>query len=427
MASFFSMSFQALTDRKLRSVLTITMVVIGVALLVAVNGLSTGIAVYVDDQFEALGPTLLIVQAGGGGIFGGFGGGDDSAPEITARDVDKIATIDGIKHVVPYIQSTAQLSRGDKEETTLVMGLDTRLLPLIYPQFSIAKGVDLVPTDSYGMVLGSNLANLAGEKPFADVGDTVKVTYQEISTSISLEDIEDLQVTTKSFSVRGIGAELGLSMSFIPIDEAAYISLAAANQLFDRNQEYDGLYVLTENPEVNEQVEDDIEEMFDVSVISPTAIADTASLITGALGGFLDSIAIVSLGVAAVGIITTLWTSMMERVKEIGTLKALGYTKRQILVLFLNEALIIGILGGIAGLVFGVVGGTILSTVIIGGFTGGVGGEVGSGASAVLNPVFDPVTLLMFCAIAVVLSVVAGFYPAKKAADLDPVVALRKE
>ncbi|MFX0065191.1 MAG: ABC transporter permease [Candidatus Hermodarchaeota archaeon] len=421
------MSFQALTDRKLRSTLTVTMVIIGVALLVAVNGLSSAITVYVDDQFQALGPTLLVVQPGaGGGIFGGFSLDEEEVPPITVKDIEKITTIEGIKHVVPYIQSTARISRGSKEETTMVVGMDTRRLPLIFPQFEIVKGNYLESTDSYGIILSGGLADL-NEGLFADVGESVKITYTDISASISLEDIGDIEETTKSFSVRGIAGETGWSMT-IAIENTVYISLAAANQLFGRNQEYDGIYVLTEDPEVNIQVEEAIEGQFDVTVLSPTAIAETMGLITGALGGFLDAIAIVSLGVAAVGIITTLWTSMMERVKEIGTLKALGYTKRQILVLFLNEALIIGVLGGIMGLLLGMIGGTILSAVIMEGVVVGFGeAQYTEAAGFSLTPVFDPGTLVLFWAIAVVLSVIAGFYPAKKAADLDPVVALRKE
>ncbi|MFX0094815.1 MAG: ABC transporter permease [Candidatus Hodarchaeota archaeon] len=420
MASFLTMAFQALADRKLRSVLTIMMVVIGVALLVAVNGLSTGISVFVDDQFEALGPNLLIVSTGGGLSFGG--GGDDGA-KLTDQEVDRIATVEGVQYAIPYIQTTATLSHGGSDQSTMILGIDTSKLSLIYPQFSIAKGEDLSPTDSIGMVLGSALADLEGDEPFADVGDTIKARYQKTA---SLELTQVPEYSTKTFSVRGIGSEIGISMSFIPIDNSAYISLSAANHFFDRKGEYDGLYVLTTDQELNEQVEESIEALYDVSVISPAAIADVASMITGALGGFLDSIAIVSLGVAAVGIVTTLWTSMMERIKEIGTLKALGYTKRQILVLFLNEALFIGILGGIGGIIIGMVGGTILSQIVVTGFAGGFGGG-GGGGEAVFNPVFDLGSILLVFGIAIVLSVVAGYYPAKRAADLDPVVALRKE
>ncbi|MFX0065413.1 MAG: ABC transporter permease [Candidatus Hermodarchaeota archaeon] len=410
------MSFQALTDRKLRSSLTILMVVIGVALIIAVNGLSAGIKVYINNEFEGLGPNLLVVTVSSS-AFGGYGtGGEDGAVTLTDSEVAEIANIDGVKYAVPYFQATVKLSGTNGEKYTPVFGIDTTKLPLIFPRYGIAKGDYLALTDHYGILLGSQLANLE-EDPFADLGDIIKITYQQISGSITFQNIEE---KSKSFTVRGIGKEMGLSSSSLPFDRAACISVSAANLLLDRNSEYDGICVLTEDPSLNEQVEDALKEGYsDYNLISPTAIAETFNTINGAVGGFITSIAIVSLCVASIGIITTLWTSMMERIKEIGTLKALGYTKRQILILFLNEALIIGALGGIIGLIAGVGAGNFLTAYIDMIFP--------FGGSSKLGAIFEPTTLLMVWLGAVIVSAISGFYPAKKAADLDPVTALRKE
>ncbi|MFX0090683.1 MAG: ABC transporter permease [Candidatus Hodarchaeota archaeon] len=421
MVSFLSMSFQALRDRKLRSTLTILMVVIGVTLIVAINGLSYGIIDYVNQQFDTLGPNLLMVRG-----------------EFSDRDLNDMATIEGIEHVVPYTQRNVLLTTSKGEKSGRLIGIDTTKLPLLYPTYELVEGEDLAPGDSFGILLGNSLSEF-DDGIFAKVGETIKASYL-----VSQGEMPEYK--TKSFVIRGIGGEVGSSNMFVPFDSSAYITLSTANLFFGYDGEYDGLYVLTTNPDLNDQVMETIEGTFDdASVISPATLAEAATNIMGALGGFINAIALVSLGVAAVGIITTLWTSMMERYKEIGTLKALGYSKGSILFLFLNEALIIGVVGGLAGIIFGIFGGTLLSTLIFGGLTaafsgaegGGMpdgGGQTGGGFGGAargisfnISPVFDPALLLIVWVVAVILSVVAGFYPAKKAADLDPVVALRKE
>ncbi|MFX0094264.1 MAG: ABC transporter permease, partial [Candidatus Hodarchaeota archaeon] len=204
MTSFFRMSLQALTDRKLRSSLTILMVIIGVALLIAVNGLSAGIRTFITTQFEGLGPTLLVVTADPN-AFGGYGiGGENNVVPLTDDVVNQIANIEGIKDVVPYFQATLRLSGATKDRYAPVLGIDTTKLPQIFPRFGIAKGDYLTVADSQGILLGSQLANL-NEDPFADLGDIIKATYQE--TSITFETTV---LKTKSFVVRGVGEETGL-------------------------------------------------------------------------------------------------------------------------------------------------------------------------------------------------------------------------
>ena len=138
----------------------------------------------------------------------------------------------------------------------------------------------------------------------------------------------------------------------------------------------------------------------------------------------------VSLLVASVGIITTLQTSMMERVKEIGLLKALGFTRNLILGLFFGEAMIIGILGGGIGVFLGM-GLSYGMTLFLGsGFQMGnqpMNPMGGGGFSLVLTPAFDPWNMVGTWILCIILSMISGFYPSWRASRLDPVVALRQE
>ncbi len=398
------MSWQALTDRKLRSALTIIMVLIGSALIIAVNGMSKGTVVYINQQLDILNPNVLVLTP------------RSSDLELTDYEVEDISRIGGISQVIPFIQNGILVYSGQEELTSIVVGIDNSKLPLIFPTFGLFTGDTVPETDSFGIILGNELVRPEKTDPFAKVGDVVKLQYQR-------SEGRNIMIEKKSFYVRGVMEYIGSSGIIIPVDDMCFISLKEANNFFDRSGVYDGLYVITEDDSMNFQVRDQINEKYDVSILNPKTLTDIVSEISNAVADFVNNIAVVSLGVAAVGIITTLYTSMLERTKEIGTLKALGYTKRQILVLFLNEAFIIGIIGGTIGLFVGVGLGFVMNELVS---SGGGGGDSGGNGWRMV-PIFEPHIFAFTWVLSVVLSMAAGFYPAWRAAELDPVVALRKE
>ncbi|HYY40822.1 MAG TPA: FtsX-like permease family protein, partial [Nitrososphaera sp.] len=163
----------------------------------------------------------------------------------------------------------------------------------------------------------------------------------------------------------------------------------------------------------------------DIGVTSPEAILKTIKQFTSGFSVFILGIALVALLVGAVGIITTLYTSVMERIKEIGTMKAIGAQSSTILSLFMVEALIIGILGASCGLLAGIVGGYVLIAGLSSG--GGTGGNTNNNGLGNISPVFLPTDLANVWGISVGLSLIAGIYPAWKASRLSPIVALRRE
>lgn len=373
------------------------MVLIGSALIIAVNGMSKGTVVYIDKQLAILNPNILVVTP------------RSSDLEITNYVVEEISRIGGISQVIPFVQGGILVSASGQEDlTSIVVGIDNYKLPLIFPTFALYEGGTVPETDSFGVILGNDLVRPETSNPYAKVGEVVKLQYQK-------SEGRKTTVIKKSFYVRGVMDYIGSSGMLVPVDDMCFISLREAGVFFDRKGVYDGLYVVTEDDSLNRQVRDQINDKYDVSILNPKTLTDIVNEISTAVADFVNNIAVVSLGVAAVGIITTLYTSMMERTKEIGTLKALGYTKRQIMVLFLNEALIIGVFGGTIGLGLGVILGFMMNELVSGG--GGWG----------MTPIFEPHIFVFTWVLSVVLSMAAGFYPAWRAAELDPVVALRKE
>src|ERR671917_22215 len=350
----FLLSFDALKDRKVRSALTILMVVVGSSLMVALNGLSAGIGEFIDQSFSLLAPNILFVTSAqqdesSSGPFGG--GGPPPVPKITLNEADQIA----------------------------------------YPP-------------------GENA-------PFATIGQTMRATYTFI------DENGDQQQESRSFVVRGIMEPAGNPT----IDNAVVFNEAAGNALMHKSGKYDGFLVAAESGDYVGIVEGEIRNLYgnDIGVTSPEAILATIREFTGGFTVFILGIALVALLVGAVGIITTLYTSVMERTKEIGTMKAIGAQNSNVLSLFMAEALMIGILGATSGLLAGIAGGYVLTAGI--SSSGGQNeGDAGTGPPNV-SPVFRPTDLATVWGISVGLSVIAGIYPAWKASRLSPIVAIRRE
>jgi len=373
------------------------MVIMGGSLLVAVNGLSNGTVWYINHQFANLGANLLIVTPRGEDL------------KFNNRLAEEFSKIEGVKDAVPFIQQVSGLnSKGQEQKAVIVMGMDQTKLTLVFPTIDVAEGDIVSPSDRIGILLGDRIVySSSGAPPFTNLGETLKVKYSTVIDGTP-------KAQEKSFSVRGILSYLGSGI--IPVDQMVFISLSAANSLFERNGEYDGFYIITDQPELNNEVRRSILDRYNVNLISPQAIADTIQRITAAISLFVGNIAAVSLLVASVGIITTLWTSMMERIREIGVLKAIGFSNGKILRLFLNEAVIIGAVGGTLGLGFGVVLAHILGRLLY-----------SPSAFFEVHLIFTPESMVFTWGLCLFFSVVAGLYPAWRASQLDPVVALRHE
>ena len=406
----FMFSFEALRERRLRTSLTTLMVVMGASLIVSLNGTGNGFMTFVNEQFSSLGANVLILSPRSESI------------EMNTALADEIARFKGVEEVIPYIQQISTVVSRGKEQTSIVVGVDQSKLRLLFPTLSLKVGTLVSESDSIGIVLGSEVARLSEEREaFAGLSQTVKIKYQTYEG-------QNPQIVQRSFVVRGILDYIGSGV--VPVDQMVFISTRAADNLFNRGGNFDGFYVVTENPELNEEVRRRLQERYggDLVIISPQVIADMIQQISGGVYLFIRIVAMVSLLVASIGIITTLQTSVMERVREIGLLKALGFNKRLILVLFLCEAMTIGIIGGSIGVLLGM--GLSHGMSVLLGRSLQIRAPTSGGRSVFslhIVPAFDPWNLLSTWVLCVVLSMISGFYPSWRASRLDPVVALRHE
>jgi putative ABC transport system permease protein len=181
-----------------------------------------------------------------------------------------------------------------------------------------------------------------------------------------------------------------------------------------------------------DNVSDAIREAFnrEVSVMSSTAVLNTLSSVFSIIQLFLGGIAAISLLVAGIGIMNIMIVSLMERTREIGILKALGMKGRTVLLVFLCESVIIGLIGAVIGIASGWALANVVARIFVGGGGFGFGNEAsqaGGFGSMTITPVLTPTVFLGALVFGIGVSVIFALYPAWRASKLKPVEALRYE
>jgi putative ABC transport system permease protein len=411
-AEVFILSFDALKERKVRSILTILMVMAGSSLLVAVNGFGAGFEVFFNNQFNNLAPNILFLssvqQEQNGPPVGGTG--TPAAPKITlnAAVIERLSSLPFIEEVIPSYQADITLESQGESKNNAVLSIDPQKVFVIAPTLELVEGSTLRQNDPSAMVVAENVAIPPGETtPFITLGQSVRAKYSFVD-DITGKSKEEL----KNFVVTGVMKSTGNPT----IDNSVIINTDAGNAFLQKSGKFDSLFVVSQSSEFVDIVEEEIRSLYgnDIGITTVKAILKTVQEFTGGIDAFLLSIAVISLIVGAVGIITTLYTSVIERIREIGTLKALGAQKSNILGLFLVEALIIGILGATLGLLSGIGGGYLLT-------------RAGPGNGPPLDPVYLPLDMINVWLISVGLSILAGLLPAWKASRVTPIEALRPQ
>lgn len=433
----FSLSFDALKERKVRSALTIVMVMVGSSLLVAVNGIGAGFTAFFNEQFSNLAPNILFVsstqqeensETGGPGI-GGVGAPTTAKITLNNAVVNRLKSIPFVEEVIPSYQSQVDVESAGETKSYSVLSMDPTRLMVIAPTLGFVEGSSIRQNDPSSILVAEDVANPPGEDtPFISLGQSIKVRYSFVDPQTGESEQE-----TKNFVVSGIMESTGNPT----IDEALVINEDSGNALFQKAGKFDSLFVATQSSEFVDVVEAEIRKLYgnDIGITTVKAILETIEEFTGGINAFLSSIAIVSLVVGAVGIITTLYTSVIERVKEIGTLKAMGAQNRTILVLFLIEALLIGIFGASFGLVAGIGMGYGLSATFGSNSSSDNSNEVTEEVSTTattsddssITPVYLAQDMAVVWVISVSLSMLAGLFPSWKASRYLPVEALRSQ
>src|SRR5215469_9582587 len=375
------LSVDALRERKLRSALTILMVIAGGALMVALNAMSAGNTAFINQQINSLAPNIIFVDSGKHRL-----SGPSTPPTIifNSQVVSRIKSLPFVQDVVPEYKGTLQLNAQGNIQSASVTAMNPMKIYEKNPSMQLVPGSEIKPGDPAAMLVGSTVANPPGDPtPFLTVGQYVRGTYtysKAVTTTATASSTNGYGTPTtaaKTFVVSAIMQPTGDSYT----DQSIYINEAEGNKLFNKAYKYDSMMIAAKSPEYVNVVAKEITDLYgpsNIGVTTPSVILQTRQQTQSGTAAFTLGIALL---VGAVGIITTLYTSVNERVKEIGTMKAIGAKNLFILALFLCEALLIGLLGATSGIFLGIGGAYALSG-IAPQPTSGPGGGGGGGPPA---------------------------------------------
>jgi putative ABC transport system permease protein len=434
----FSYSFSAIKLRKLRAGLTTLGVVIGIAAIVALLSITQGLQNTITNQLETgLATDTLIVTAGrsvfsqgGAGIGGGFGGSDSGFTLL----INDTATINGlspdIEGSVAILQRAVYFQNSERSFIINVLGVDFAEYEAIYGgnTFVAESGTINSNPANDEVVIGNTLHDPWGNRTLLyNAGDNVDVIWTNATARPPKNE-------TYTGTVTAVLKEIGGFSFGGPSDTGVYIPIAQAESFFATDACSQIIVKLTSSDQATiDNVSELITNAFDgeVSVISSTAVLNIIGSVFSVIQLFLVGIAAISLLVAGIGIMNIMIVSLIERTREIGILKALGMKSRTVLLIFLGESVIIGLIGAAVGIGLGWGLANIVAVVFSGGgpFAGIGGGQAATVGTAGLNlvPVLTPTVLLGALGFGIGVSVIFALYPAWRASKLKPVEALRYE
>jgi putative ABC transport system permease protein len=432
-ADILKLSLNGLTHRGLRSWLTILGIIVGVAAVIAMLSIGAGMSQSMKSQMSNFGADVLTVSVGRTRAFGpesgftdrfqpGSGGPPgtqagtstttEDTPTLTDTDILAISTADGVDTVSGIISGQATVQYLAQTVTVTVEGIE----PSAWNDMTtseLASGRFLESGESTSILIGNSVAN-----GMFDYNLTVDT---------------QIRIGSKTFTVVGILAESGTG-SFGGDDRTIFMSIQAGREIvtdLDSN-EYSSIQVkVTDTNAVNQIIENVQQVLYtsrmvtsdtaDFTVTSPTSMLETIQSTMATLTFFLTGIAAISLLVGAIGIANTMFMSVMERTRLIGILKSIGTRNSEIMKLFLAESGIIGLMGGLLGIFLGFIVVGIISSVGINIM--GIG-RMGTNTSvAIVTPELIVFALLF----STIIGIVSGLIPARKAASLQVVEAMRSE
>ena len=392
----FRLSLNGLGDRKFRFALNLIGILIGCAAITGLISMTEGLQTNVEGQLDMFGPTNLMV------IPGEVGGGPPMTGGYTFswRDVDLVRKVDGVKDATPIIANKfAEFTIDGRFFRTDVYGVTPKYKEL-NANTKLDVGRNFKQSDSAVVVVGANIAHPKDlDEPIVDLGDRIKITAR-----VNGEE------KTLTLRVIGILEETGGNVG-ANLDDALSIPLHTAQTLYDVGGQFD--FMLAQADALEDVVpatlliEDKLGDR--ATVVTAASAQENVGQILGTIQSVLGGIAGISLLVAGVGIVNTMTVSVLERTKEIGTMKAVGAKSFDVLLMFLSEAMLTGMIGGALGAAFG-----FLLANVIGRFI-----NLPTDSSLMLGA-----EVVLF---AIVTSVASGMYPAYRASNMSPVEALRHE
>jgi len=397
------LAISRLGTSRVRSALTMLGIIIGVASVVALVAVGQGASSGITSRINSLGTNLLTINAGAS--FTGFvRGASGSATTLTLDDASAVSAITGVAAVSPELSTSKFVVYGTSNTTTTILGTNQ----------------NYASVRAYTMWQGRMLTDTSVEQSLrvAVLGSTTAEDLGLDATSIG----KDITIGGIPFQVVGILQSKGSTTS-TSADDQILVPVSTLKRYFTGTASTGvrsigvSVATATQMETVKAQITTLLETRHDIastasddfSVADQTQLLSTATSVYSLLTVLLAGVASISLVVGGIGIMNIMLVSVRERTREIGIRKAIGAKNRDILLQFLVEALVLSILGGLIGIVIGLVASALIGQIAGWGF------------------VFNPATLIAATLFSLVVGVVFGVWPARQAAKLNPIAALRFE
>lgn len=400
----FKETIWSLSSNKARSGLTILGIVIGIASVITMVAIGQGAQNSIETSIESIGSNLIMVMPGSQRV-GGISQGGGSAQSLTAEDADAIKTqIPNVRAVAPAVQKRYQISAKGNNTNTQVTGTTG--------DYFAARNVK--------MNIGSFFSDQQ-IKSSAKIAILGPDTRDELFGENANPTGQSIRINGINFQVIGVTAAKGGS-GFNNQDDAVYVPLGSAQHYLSGDEYLSNISIAAENQESMSAVQEQISSLLlsrhkiydaekaDFSLMNQNDIIATATSVTDTFTILLSSIAGISLLVGGIGIMNMMLTTVTERTREIGLRKAVGIKKIYINLQFLAEAVALTFLGGVFGVVLG-----WITSLAVPYFISSLSTEISLSA------------VILAFSVSAGVGIIFGFYPARRAANLSPIEALRYE
>jgi len=398
-----AIALRALLANKLRSILTMLGIIIGVGAVISMVSIGMGVKEKVQNSIASLGSNMLIVTPGAASSQG-VRSASGSSITLSLEDAEYIKkTVQGIDYVAPSVSKQYQIIAGNQNWTTTVYGITPEYMAI--KSLTVGSGSFVSQQDINSRNRVAVLGATVAENLFGEMNPTG----------------ENVRINNTPYLVVGVLDSKGQSSMGQDQDDIVLVPLTTAQERLVGITYLNSISIQVTKMEGMDQAQEQITSLLrqrhkisgtkedDFTVRNLTSIMAMMTETTGTITLLLGSIGAISLLVGGIGIMNIMMVSVTERTREIGIRKALGATYRDIMLQFLIESVVIGVLGGIFGIFLGISAAFAIST---------FGG---------LNTVISAVSILVPFGFSIAVGLFFGIYPARKAALLDPIEALRYE
>ncbi len=407
----FNLAYKNIRERMSRSILTLLGISIGIMAIISLMALGEGMNQAVTGELSSLSDTIIVSVGQGfdiGSIMSGNGPDENNGEYLTERDITDVQRIQGIKKVSTQLSGIGILRYNSLDVASSLTGMDEDVIHISYGIEDLGSGSLLEIGDQNKCLIGHNVAHEYFDSDIT-VGSRIKINGAKI-------------VVTGIFSQFGSGG-IGSTDDLVLLTSRDFKKITGESNITSATiQVYDVTNVESIADEIEQAINENHGEDDFASATTMSSIMESIQNIIGIIQMMLVAIASIALIVASIGIMNTMLTSVMERTREIGIMKAIGAENKDVMLIFIIEGMIVSVIGGLIGIFLGIFGSQALSGIL------SMQGTMGGGPPGMsLNPVITLSSIGLALGVSVLVGVLSSSYPAWKAAKMSPIEAVRYE